>query len=93
MFVYQAYCNNIANWVLEHQTFEGPNFNPKRMTWIKPSFVWVLYRSGYGKEHNHQRILKVKISHVAFASILKKCARKKSWKSTVGSCERYIINR
>ena len=47
--------------------FGGPDFNPTRMTWIKPSFAWVLYRSGYGRKHNQTRILKVKLAHEAVA--------------------------
>eukprot|EP00438_Fugacium_kawagutii_P028745 Skav229645 [mRNA] locus=scaffold649:353022:353522:- [translate_table: standard] len=43
------------------------------MTWIKPSFAWVLYRSGYGKKHNQTRILKVKLSHQSAAELLKHC--------------------
>ena len=57
VFFYQAYNNNIADWAIEHQKFGGPEFNPRRMTWIKPSFAWVLYRSGYGHKHGQNRIL------------------------------------
>jgi hypothetical protein len=73
VFVYQAYCNDIADYALENQKFGGPNFNPSRMTWIKPSFAWVLYRSGYGRKHNQDRVLKIKISHEAIAHILDEC--------------------
>jgi len=73
VFVYQAFCNEIADWALAHQKFGGPKFCPKRMTWIKPSFAWVLYRSGYGRKHGQERILKVKLSHDALAEILSHC--------------------
>ena len=53
-------------------------FKPKRMTWIKPSFSWVLYRSGYAQKHNQQRILKVKLSHKSLAEILSRCECKHS---------------
>ena len=43
------------------------------MTWIKPSFGWVLYRSGYGQKSNQCQILKVKISHAAAAVLLSNC--------------------
>ena len=46
------------------------------MTWIKPSFAWVLYRSGYGLKHNQERILKIKIGHHELARILDECACK-----------------
>ena len=51
----------------------GPKFNPARMTWIKPSFAWVLYRSGYGSKHNQERILKIKLPHHAVGHILSQC--------------------
>ena len=40
-----------------------PEWNPTRMTWIKPSFAWMLYRSGYGRKQNQTRVLKIKLSH------------------------------
>ena len=30
------------------------------MTWIKPSFAWMLYRCGYGRKHAQSRVLKLK---------------------------------
>lgn len=45
------------------------------MTWIKPSFAWMLYRAGYGlKDKNQSRVLRVKLSHEAAATILAACS-------------------
>ena len=63
VYFYQAFNDEIADWTLEHQVLGGPFYNPTRMTWIKPSFAWVLYRSGYARKHNQTRILKIKLSH------------------------------
>jgi len=53
----------------------GSGFSPSRMTWIKPSFAWMLYRAGYGmKDHNQKRILKIKLSHATAADVLNRCA-------------------
>ena len=41
------------------------------MTWIKPSFGWMLYRSLYGTKHRQERILKIKLSHAGFLTILR----------------------
>lgn len=66
--VYQAYSNDIAQAALEKQTFVSPPFNRERMTWIKPSFLWMMYRAGWGfKDLNQQRILAIDISHIGFA--------------------------
>eukprot|EP00121_Abeoforma_whisleri_P016186 Awhi_evm1s14862 len=73
VYFYQAYNDDIADWALQHQKFGGPSFNVTRMTWIKPSFGWVLYRSGYGKKHNQTRVLKIKLSHSSVAELLSKC--------------------
>ncbi|KAK3261636.1 hypothetical protein CYMTET_29462 [Cymbomonas tetramitiformis] len=73
VYFYQAFNDQIADWAIENQRFGGPGFNPTRMTWIKPSFAWMLYRAGYGRKHNQNRILKVKIPHVAVAELLANC--------------------
>lgn len=73
VWFYQAYKGSIADWALEHQRFGGPEFKPRRMTWIKPSFAWMLYRAGYGHKHNQERILKIKVPHLAVAQLLSRC--------------------
>jgi len=44
--VYQAYSPQIADTALSAGTFIAP-FMRGRMTWIKPSFLWMMYRSGW----------------------------------------------
>jgi len=73
VYFYQAYRDEIANYAVEHQRFGGKHWNPSRMTWIKPSFGWVLYRSGYAKKSGQERILKVKLSHDVLAELLCRC--------------------
>merc|ERR1712224_146522 len=74
VFFYQAFNATIADWAVKHQRFGGPGFSPSRMTWIKPSFAWMLYRAGYGgKDANQERILKVKLPHDVVAEILGRC--------------------
>lgn len=66
--VYQAYSDQIADSALANQTFVSPPFSMTRMTWIKPSFLWMMYRSGWGKKDNGQkRILAIDITHEGFA--------------------------
>ncbi len=65
--VYQAYSNNIADTALSRGTFVSPPFSMKRMTWIKPSFLWMMYRSGWGlKDVGQARILAIDISREGF---------------------------
>ena len=66
--IYQAYSDVIADSALGRQTFVSPPFSMNRMTWIKPSFLWMMYRSGWGKKDDGQkRILAIDISHAGFA--------------------------
>ena len=73
MYFYQAYGDEIADHALRHGRLGGPSWGPSRMTWIKPSFAWMLYRSGYGHKPGQTRVLKVKLSHAAVAEILRSC--------------------
>eukprot|EP00591_Stephanopyxis_turris_P004020 CAMPEP_0195510214 /NCGR_PEP_ID=MMETSP0794_2-20130614/2924_1 /TAXON_ID=515487 /ORGANISM="Stephanopyxis turris, Strain CCMP 815" /LENGTH=257 /DNA_ID=CAMNT_0040637591 /DNA_START=43 /DNA_END=816 /DNA_ORIENTATION=+ len=73
VFVYQAYNKEIGEWALEHQKFGGPAWKPARMTWIKPSFAWMLYRSGYGKKGGQEIVLKIKLSHDSISHLLSHC--------------------
>ncbi|AXA89974.1 DUF4291 domain-containing protein [Massilia sp. YMA4] len=72
MRVYQAYSNEIADAALAHGTFVSPPFKLERMTWIKPSFLWMMYRAGWGfKDPGQQRILAVDITRAGFAWALR----------------------
>lgn len=65
--VYQAYSDAIADAALSAQTFVSPPFKMDRMTWIKPSFLWMMYRAGYGfKDEGQKRILAIDITHEGF---------------------------
>ncbi|BAZ30004.1 hypothetical protein NIES4074_24540 [Cylindrospermum sp. NIES-4074] len=69
IFVYQAFKPTIADEAVRQGTF-GKGFNLERMTWIKPSFGWMLYRSGYATKHRQERILKIKLTHEGFQTII-----------------------
>ena len=69
VFVYQAFCPEIVEAAVAKGTF-GRGFNLDRMTWIKPSFGWMLYRSGYATKHNQERVARVRLSHAGFREIL-----------------------
>jgi hypothetical protein len=53
--VYQAYSHAIADSALAAQTFVSLPFSMTRMTWIKPSFLWMMYRAGWGKKISAKR--------------------------------------
>ncbi|RGP59840.1 ATP-dependent rna helicase dhx8 [Fusarium longipes] len=72
--VYQAYKESIAKAAVETQKLNAsPDFKPGRMTWIKPSWAWMLYRSGYSfKDPGQSRILALHMKHEHFVGLLEK---------------------
>lgn len=72
--VYQAYNKTIASAAVEKQKLNAsPAFRLTRMTWIKPSWAWMLYRAGYSyKDPGQERILALKMKHADFIAILEK---------------------
>ncbi|MGL4552344.1 MAG: DUF4291 domain-containing protein [Gemmataceae bacterium] len=59
--VYQAYPPVIADAALAAGRFVAP-FSFHRMTWIKPSFLWLMHRSNWGQKAGQERVLAVRIT-------------------------------
>ncbi|WHY84547.1 DUF4291 domain-containing protein [Neobacillus novalis] len=68
--VYQAFNHQIADEAIRLGTF-GSCFKMDRMTWIKPSFLWMMYRSGWATKESQERILAIDIKKTGFNEILK----------------------
>jgi len=64
--VYQAYNNLIASTAVKHQAFVYSFFKRDRMTWVKPSFLWMMYRSGWATKKNQEHILSIRIKREGF---------------------------
>ncbi|KAI1191344.1 ATP-dependent RNA helicase DHX8 [Nemania serpens] len=71
--VYQAYNSEIASAAVREQKLHAsPQFRLTRMTWIKPSWCWMMYRAGYSyKDKNQERILALKMKHEHFITLLR----------------------
>lgn len=63
--VYQAYPPEIARAALAAGRFVPP-FKRERMTWIKPSFRWMMYRCGWATKPGQERVLAVEITRAGF---------------------------
>ncbi len=61
LVVYQAYAPLIAEPAVAAGTFVSP-FKRERMTWIKPSFNWMMYRCGWATKPGQERVLAVTIT-------------------------------
>jgi len=61
--VYQAYSSAIATPAVRAQRLDAsPAFKVGRMTWVKPSLLWCMYRSGWShKDANQERILAIEM--------------------------------
>lgn len=71
--VYQAYSPEIALPALEAGRFVPP-FKMERMTWIKPSFNWMMYRSGFGSKAGQEVVLGIDITRAGFEWALQHAA-------------------
>jgi hypothetical protein len=83
--VYQAFSHEIADAALKHGTFVSPPFSMSRMTWIKPSFLWMMYRSGWAEKDDRQRrVLAIDIAREGFEwAIANSC---------LSHCPEYLAN-
>ncbi len=67
--VYQAYNDAIADVAVRDGRFGAP-FSFNRMTWIKPSFMWMMERSNWGLKKDQQHILAIRIKRTFFDTLL-----------------------
>lgn len=68
--VYQAYRPAIADFAVKHQRFGG-EFSYNRMSWIKPNFLWMMYRAGWATKEGQERILAVRLPRDFFDELLR----------------------
>ena len=67
--VYQAYRPSIASYAVEHGQFGG-EFSYSRMSWIKPSFLWMMYRSSWGTKPGQEVTLAIRLRRSFFDALL-----------------------
>ncbi|HJZ91878.1 MAG TPA: DUF4291 domain-containing protein [Gemmataceae bacterium] len=77
IIVYQAYRPAIAHYAVEHGHFGGA-FSYSRMSWVKPNFLWMMYRSGWGTKSDQEVTLGLRLRQVFFDSLLAQ-AVESSW--------------
>ncbi|MET9450798.1 DUF4291 domain-containing protein [Streptomyces cinerochromogenes] len=63
--VYQAYRPQIGRPAARTGRFPSA-WKRDRMTWIKPSFLWMMYRCGWGKKEGQETVLAIDISREGF---------------------------
>jgi hypothetical protein len=69
IIVYQAYRHSIGRFTIKHGYFGG-GFSLSRMSWIKPNFLWMMYRSGWGTKEGQETVLGLRLRREFFDSVL-----------------------
>jgi hypothetical protein len=67
--VYQAFRPEIAEAAVAAQRFMPP-FSLGRMTWVKPSFLWMMERCGWATKAGQERVLAVRITRAGWEEAL-----------------------
>jgi hypothetical protein len=70
IIVYQAYCPSIGKFAVQQGRLGGPDFSVSRMSWIKPNFLWMMYRSGWGTKEGQEMTLALRLRRGFFDHIL-----------------------
>ena len=82
--VYQAFSPSIAEYAVRLQRFGGPDYKLTRMTWIKTSFLWMMFRSGWATKKDQERILAIYVSLEGFEEILRRaCLAKRQTENNI----------
>lgn len=67
--VYQAYSQAIGRFAAEHGHFGG-GFGYGRMSWVKPNFLWMMYRSDWGRSEGQEVVLAIRLRRTFFDGLL-----------------------
>lgn len=68
--VYQAFAQEIAEPAARTGSLARAPFSLDRMTWVKPSFLWMMYRSGWATKPRQEHVLAIRITRAGFEKAL-----------------------
>ncbi|MFD7260585.1 DUF4291 domain-containing protein [Streptomyces sp. NPDC059874] len=68
--VYQAYAPSLGVPAGRDGRFP-PTWKRERMTWIKPSFLWMMYRCGWATKADQETVLAIEITRAGFDRALR----------------------
>jgi hypothetical protein len=68
--VYQAYKPSIGRFAAENGHFRGGGFSLSRMSWIKPNFLWMMFRCGWATKVDQEVVLAVSLERTFFEDLL-----------------------
>lgn len=67
--VYQAYRPEIGEFAARHGRF-GAGWSRERMSWVKPNFLWMMYRCGWAAKEGQEVVLALTIQRRGFDELL-----------------------
>jgi hypothetical protein len=67
--VYQAFRPSAGRYAAENGFF-AKDFSYSRMSWIKPNFLWMMYRSGWGTKDAQETTLAIRLRRNFFDGLL-----------------------
>src|SRR5262245_59016694 len=65
IIVYQAHRPSIGQFAVENGYFGG-DFKYSRMSWIKPNFLWMMYRSQWAQAEGQEVVLAIRLKRRFF---------------------------
>jgi hypothetical protein len=90
LIVYQAYRPAIGLYAAQHGRFGG-EFSFNRMSWIKPNFLWMMHRSGWGAKEGQEITLAVRLRRTGFDEILQQAVHTSYVPDVYGSPEDWKV--
>ncbi|MBB3639155.1 DUF4291 domain-containing protein [Variovorax atrisoli] len=96
VIVYQAYRPAIGEYAIRHGRLDGPDFSLSRMSWIKPNFLWMMYRSSWGTKEGQEVVLGLRLRRSFFERVVREAvpstfdasyASREAWQEAVGRSE------
>lgn len=93
VIVYQAYRPAIGEYAIRHGRLDGPDFSLSRMSWIKPNFLWMMYRSGWGTKEGQEVTLGLRLRRAFFERVVREAVpstfnagytSREAWQEAVG---------
>jgi hypothetical protein len=96
VIVYQAYKPAIGQFAVNNGYFGG-EFSLNRMSWIKPNFLWMMYRCGWASKEGQEVVVAVRLKRSAFDEVLRLAVHssfvpetyenESAWKSAVATSD------
>ncbi len=69
VWVYQAFRPDIAAEAVAEGRF-GAGFKRTRMSWIKPNFLWMMFRAGWATKTDQEAVLALRLRRSFFDEVL-----------------------